>query len=162
MRNGSHSNVVIMNGGELPKFVLDILSLGPKQHVRDTFNEVHFLADVNKLVRELHENKTEGEKFCEIEVSAKWYAKNVRVTSTDKGVKNVHDYLKAKDVSAVPFDKGCSFCVMKKSAYREKLDEVRNSDQFQKINGAKDEIVIKNDKQTNSKQPSKINELGEI
>ena len=29
-RNGSHSNVVITNGRELPKFVLDILSLGPK------------------------------------------------------------------------------------------------------------------------------------
>ena len=59
----------------------------------------------------------------------------------------MHDYLKANDLLAVPIDKGCGFCVMKKSTYREKLDEVLNSDQFQKITGAKDDIVIKNEKQ---------------
>ena len=148
--NGSHSNVVIMNGRELPKFVLDILSLGPKHPERDKFNEVHFLADVDKLVRELRENNTEGEKLCEIEASAKWYAKNVRETPLDRGVKKVHDYLKANDLLAVPFDKGCGFCVMKESTYREKLDEVLNSDQFQKIDGAKDQLVIKNEKQINN------------
>ena len=63
----------------------------------------------------------------------------------DRGVKKVHDYLKANALLAVPFDQGCGFCVMK-STYREKLDEVLISDQFQKINGAKDEIVIKNEK----------------
>ena len=49
-RNGFHSNVVIMDGRDLPKFVFDILSLGPKHPVRDKFNEVQFLADVDKLV----------------------------------------------------------------------------------------------------------------
>ena len=39
--------------------------------MRDNFNEVHFFSDVDKLVRELRENKTEGEKLCEIEASAK-------------------------------------------------------------------------------------------
>ena len=51
LRNGSHRNVVIMDGRELPKFVLDILSLGPKHPVRDKFNEVHFLADVRITLR---------------------------------------------------------------------------------------------------------------
>ena len=63
-----------------------------------------------------------------------------------EGVKKVHDYLKANDLLAVPFDKICRLCVMKKSTYSEKLDDVLNSDQFQKINGAKDEIVTKNEK----------------
>ena len=64
----------------------------------------------------------------------------------------MHDYLKANDLLAVPIDKGCGFCVMKKSTYREKLDEVLNSDQFEKIDGAKDkdELVIKNEKQINN------------
>ena len=53
LRNGSHNNVVTLDGVELPKFVLDVLSLGPKHPVRDKFNEVHFLADVDRLVREL-------------------------------------------------------------------------------------------------------------
>ena len=43
LRNSSHSNVVIMDDSELPKFVLDILSLGPRHPVRDKFNEVTFL-----------------------------------------------------------------------------------------------------------------------
>ena len=68
---GSRSNVVIMDGGELPNFVVDILSLGPKHPRRDKFNEVHFLADVDKLVRELRETRSEGEKLFEIEASAK-------------------------------------------------------------------------------------------
>ena len=75
LRNGSQINVGIMDGGELPNFVLDILSLRTKNRVRDKFNEVHFLADVDKLIREFPENKTEGKKLCEIEASAKKYAK---------------------------------------------------------------------------------------
>ena len=71
MRNGSYSKVVIMEGGEWPKFVVDILSFGPKHPVRDKYTEVQFLADVDKLVRELCKNKTEGEKHCKIEASAK-------------------------------------------------------------------------------------------
>ena len=141
---------MIMDGRELPKFILDIVSLGPKHPVRDKFNEVHFLADVDKLVRELRENNTEGDKFCEIEASAKWYAKIVRLTPMDRGVKKLHGYLKANDLLAVPFDKGCGFCVMKKSTDMEKLDAVLNSDQFQKINGANDDIVIKDEKQINN------------
>ena len=86
LRNGSHNNVVTLEGVELPKFVLDVLSLGPKHPVRDKFNEVHFLADVDRLVRELWENNTDGEKLCEIELSAKWYTKNVRETPMDRGV----------------------------------------------------------------------------
>ena len=37
----------------------------------DKFNEVNFKADVDILVRELRENKTDRENLCEIESSAK-------------------------------------------------------------------------------------------
>ena len=37
LRNESHNNVVTLNGVELPKFVLDVLLLGPKHPVRDKF-----------------------------------------------------------------------------------------------------------------------------
>ena len=68
----------------------------------------------------------------------------------DRGDKKVHDYLQANDLLAVPFDKNCGFCVMKTSTYREKLDEVLNSDQFHNTKGAKDDTVIKNEKQINN------------
>ena len=68
--------------------------------------------------------------------SAKWFGKTVRKILVDRGVKNTNDYLKAKDL-LVLFDKGCGFCVMKKSTYREKLDDVLNLDQLPKIIEAK-------------------------
>ena len=94
--NGSHSNVMMMDDGEPPKFVLDILSLGPKHPGRNMLKEVNFLADVDKLVSELRKNKTEVEKLCEIEMSAKWYSKSMRQTPMDRGAKKLHDYLKTK------------------------------------------------------------------
>ena len=59
----------------------------------------------------------------------------------------MHDYLKAKDLLFVLFDRGCGFFVMTKSTYSEKFEDVLNSDQFRKINGVKLENVIKPKKQ---------------
>ena len=47
---------------ELPKFILDVLPLGPKHPVRDKINEVLFFGNLNRLVRELREHKTVVEK----------------------------------------------------------------------------------------------------
>ena len=157
-RNGSHSNFVIMDIGEFPSFVLDVLWLGTKHPVRDKIDEIKNLAGVDKVVRELRENKREGEKLCEIEASAKLYAKSVRKTAMDKGFKQVHDYLKTQDSLAVLFDKCCGFCVTKKPTYRERLDDVLNSDQFKKINGAKNRIFIKNEKQINNSMQELMNQ----
>ena len=71
LRNGSHNNVVTIDGVELPKLVLNVLSSGPKRPFREKFKEVHFLAHVDNLVRELREKNTDGEQLCEIELSAK-------------------------------------------------------------------------------------------
>ena len=50
VRNGSHNNVVTLDGVELPKFVLDVLSLSPKRQIRDKSNELQFFAAVDRLV----------------------------------------------------------------------------------------------------------------
>ena len=89
MRSGSHNNVVTSNKIELTKFVLHVLSLGPKQPVRDKINEVHFLVDVDRFVLDLLDNNTDGEKLCEIELSAKLLANNVRETPMNKGFKKL-------------------------------------------------------------------------
>ena len=92
---------------------------------------------MEKFVRDLREEKLRVRIFVKLRRPQYGIKK-----CTQKLVKKVHKYLKAKDLLGVPFDKGWEFCVMKNSTYREKLDDVLNSDQFQKINGAKDEIVI--------------------
>ena len=117
LRETNKIAVKTLDGIELPVFVNEMLSYGPKHPVRDKFNEIHFLADVDKLVRSLRENGTSGEKLCEIESTAKWYAKNMRETPIDRGLINVNIYLK---FLAVPFDKGNGFCVMKKESYDKK------------------------------------------
>ena len=66
---------------------------------------MHFRADVDRLVYELRENKTDGKKLCDIKSSAKWYAKNLHETPIDRGVEKVNDFLKDQTPVAVPFDK---------------------------------------------------------
>ena len=97
-----------MNVVELPKFVLENLSLGIRSKASNQrqFNVVHILGYVDRLVCELSENNNDGEKLNEIELSAEWYAKNVRETSMDRAVEKVNDFLKGQELLAVPFGKG--------------------------------------------------------
>ena len=53
--NGSHNNFVTMEDVELPNFVLDVISMCPKELFTDKVKEVLFLADQDRLVRELWE-----------------------------------------------------------------------------------------------------------
>ena len=125
--------------------VLDVLSLGKKHPVRDKFNEVHFLADVDRLVRELRENNIDAEKLCEIKSSPKSYAKNVRETPMYRRVKNTNDFMKDQTLTllALPFDKVCGFCVMKQTIYSDKLNEILSSSQFEPRSGESDNLTIK-------------------
>ena len=107
-------SIRILDNISLPILVKDLLSYGPKHPIKDNFNEVHFLAKIDKLVRTLRESGTDGEKLCENEDSAKWYAENYRETHTDRGVVKKAKFLKDNDIVAVPFDKGTGFCVMKR------------------------------------------------
>ena len=70
LRIGYHSNFAVMYVGDLPMFVLDVLLLVLIHHVTEKFTKVLFLADVDKLIRELHENKMEGEIPFETSASA--------------------------------------------------------------------------------------------
>ena len=74
LRNGFHIDVVTLDGFELPKFTLVVSSLGPKHPIRVKFNGV----DVDRLVNDLKEKKDDDEKLYEIEMPAKWCAKNER------------------------------------------------------------------------------------
>ena len=109
MMIGSLNKVVTLDGVELSTILLDVLPLSPKHPVGDKFNDVHFIADVERLHRELREINTDDEKFREIESSAKWYAKNVRETTMDRAVRKRNDLLRNQKLQAVPFNRGCRF-----------------------------------------------------
>ena len=103
----SDTSIKTFDDIKLPIFVEEFLSYGPKHPIKDKLNELHFLANVDKLVRNLRANELEGEKLCEKEVSAKWYARNIRVMK----------YLKENALFAEPYDEGNGFCVMRRQTY---------------------------------------------
>ena len=76
---------------ELPSWVQQVLTLGPKHPVRDKFNETHFLADIDIFLSDLKNRKNPGEALREIEAVAKVYAKRVKQTLSHKSVEKVPD-----------------------------------------------------------------------
>ena len=79
--------------------------------------------------------------------------KTVRKTPIDSGLKKLHDYLKAEDLLAVPFEKSCGVCVIcafQKSTYKKNSKMCQRLISSKKNNGAKDEIKIKTEKQINN------------
>ncbi|XP_063713937.1 uncharacterized protein LOC134841828 [Symsagittifera roscoffensis] len=142
-------SVRALDGIELPKWVHEVLGFGPKHPVRDRFNELHFLADIDNFLSELKSQKVPGEKLCEIEAAAKSYAKRVRQTPSDRGIEKARKYLKDNGLLAVPFDKGVGFCVMKKTTYEAKLTELLQSEQFSEKPGLTDSVVMKIEKDIN-------------
>ena len=74
---------------------------------------------------------------------------NIRETPLDRALAGMQKYLRDNALIAVPFDKEVGFCVMKKSTYAEKLEEVLDCKQFRKLEKSCDNIVMKNEKELN-------------
>ena len=121
LRAIKEKTVAVLDNIILPGFVRGLLVFGPKHPIRDMFKELHFLAHIDSLIRNLRENNVPGEKLFEIEAAAKWYSNNIIETLLDRALAKVQKYLRDNSLIAVPFDKGVGFCVMKKSRYAEKL-----------------------------------------
>ena len=57
--------------------------------------------------------------------------------------------MKDQKLLAVPFDRGCGFCVMKQTTHSEKLNEILNSSQIELRNGECGDLTIKTQKPIN-------------
>ena len=53
------TSIKTLDDSKLPIFIEEFLSYGPKHPIKDKLNEIHFLADTDKLVRNLRENGRE-------------------------------------------------------------------------------------------------------
>ena len=125
--------------------ILDDVVL-PKHPVRDKFNKIHFLADIDSFLSELKLNRFSGEKLCEIEAAAKRYAKNVKRTLSDKGVEKAIKYLKDSGLLTVAFDKGVGFCVKKKETYEKKPKDLLQAEEFNERKNLTDNVIMKIEK----------------
>ena len=120
-----------------------------KHPVKDKFHKTHFLEEIYKSEKNLRQNGASHEKLCEIEASAKWHAKNLRETPVDRGPSKVTNYFKEHDLLLVPFDKRNGFCVMGKSRYQTKLDQILDCPQISRID-LSDDIIAKIENNINS------------
>ena len=104
LRSSEEKTVVVLSKIILPTFVKDLLAFGPKHPIREKFKELHFLVDVDSLMRNLRENNVPEEKLLEIETAAKWYSKNIRERPLYRALAKVQKYLRDNALIAC-----CSF-----------------------------------------------------
>ena len=58
----NEQSVKVLDNRELPGWVHEVLSMGPKHQIRDKFNETHFLADIDNILSKLKNQKTSSEE----------------------------------------------------------------------------------------------------
>ena len=115
-----------------PQYVLDTLSLGPKNPVLDRFNPKDILAEVDVLMAHCKDQNIPQKIMTEINLKTLNYIKKCSKLKTSRNVTMISKYLKEHDLLAIPFDKGVGICVMKQCDYNDKLDAIIKLPQFQK------------------------------
>ena len=118
---------------DVPQFVIDYLSFGPKHPVLDKFNEMHFLADADKLLYYLKSESANSDVLNEVNALSFWYTKEMKKQREDPTLNRVNKLLRKMCVKAVPFDKGQGFCLMRSDDYDSKLKQLLACQQFEKV-----------------------------
>ena len=80
------------------------------------------------------------------------YVKSCSAQQPPRNLIMTKRYLKQNNLLAIPFDKGTGICIMKKESYRDKLRDILNLDQFERVTqqrkNAKD-MVLKEEERIN-------------
>ena len=129
---GVENTVKVLDDLKVPGVILEYLGQGPKHPVRDAFDEMQFLADVDSLLHNLKATDDANEKLDEVNALAHWYCKRMRKQTEEPMLKKVKAHLSKNKLKAVPFDKGLGFCVMKDQTYQNKLGDILQSRQFER------------------------------
>ena len=128
-----------------PQYVMDTLALGPKNPVLDKFNPKESLAELDMLLHHCNANNISDDIISEINVATMKYVKACSAQHTPRNLVMTKRYLKENKLLAIPFDKGTGICIMKKDTYRNKLKDILNLEQFEKVipdrKNAKDAIL---------------------
>ena len=136
-----------------PRYVLDTLALGPKNAILDKFNPKDTLAEIDMLLSKCKRNKLSNDIINEINVATFKYVKSCSNQKSPRNLLLTKKYLKEHELVAIPFDKGVGLCIMKKTTYKEKLDDILKLDQFVKL-----EKPRKNSKDFIIKEEERIND----
>ena len=90
-------------------------------------------------------NNVSVDVIYEINVATMKYVKACSAQKSPCNLIVTKRYLKENRLLAIPFDKGTGICIMKKETYRNKLKDILNLEQFEKVipgrKNAKDAIL---------------------
>lgn len=116
-----------------PKYVMETLSLGPKNAVIEKFDPKDIYAELDILLNYCKSKNVDDQIISDINIRTLQY---VRKCNKQKPSRNIHmtkRYLKEHDLLAIPFDKGVGICIMKRSDYETKLSTILELPQFEKV-----------------------------
>ena len=136
-----------------PKYVIDTLTLGPRNPVLTKFDQKEILAEIDIVLSKLNERIVSNEVINDINIATLQYIKICCKQKTPRKILMTRRFLKEHDLLAVPFDKGIGICVMKASTYKEKLGAILQLEQFVKVTNTR-----KNAKDLCFKEEERINE----
>ena len=120
---------------------MELLAFDPKHPIRDKFTELHFLADIDTLIRNMRENNVPSKNCSKLRRQQNGTQK--RETFLDGVLAKVRKYLRDNALIYVPFDEVVGFYVVKKNMNAEKLQKVPDSKQIRKLEESCDNIVGK-------------------
>lgn len=128
-------NTVVLCGLDKnpPSYIMQTLSLGPKNAVLDKFNPHDILAELDELLVHCKRNGISEETVSDINIKTLNYIKRCKKLKSSRNILLTKRYLNENDLVAVPFDKGIGICVMKRQDYHQKLDDILNLPQFEKV-----------------------------
>ena len=97
---------------DLPKYVMDTLSLGPKSAVLDKVNPKNILAELDLFLDFCKSNNVDDGMITDINVKTLAYIKKCQKQKEPRHIMTTKRYLKDNDLLAIPFDKGVGICVI--------------------------------------------------
>ena len=116
-----------------PKYVLETLSLGPKNSVLEKFHQNDVLCELDGLLKHCRDNNVNDELITDINVKTLTYIKNCKKQRSSRNIQMTKKYLKDNELLAVPFDKGIGICLMKINTYNNKMRDIIELPQFKKF-----------------------------
>ena len=120
-----------------PVYVMQTLSLGPKNAVLDRFEPKDVLTELDLLLSHCKSKQVSEETITDINVKTLAYIKKCKKLKSSRNIALTQKYLKEHNLVAVPFDKGIGICIMKVETYHQKLDEILNLPQFEKLDSTR-------------------------
>ena len=99
----------------------------------EKFNQNDVLTELDSFLKFCREKELNEDLITDINVKTLAYIRNCKKQKSSRNIQMTKRYLKENDLVAIPFNKGVGICLMKRQVYNQKLDNIINLPQFQKV-----------------------------